>query len=700
MSNEESRFTEYVAELSARVTEKCLLLSESPVDAAPTAFREEGFTEVALEVLQDLGHVVDPEICYLERRFGRHAGKLNAWSYDEDEGRLDLVTAVYRDLAGESSVSAGDVAQAGKRALRVFLASSQPVYEEMEPASSAFDMMQRFHQVKSEVERVRIIVLTDGLAGNPAPLDDEDPGIEVTLDVWDLRRLFRAEASGLAYESITIDLEARLGRPLPCLPAPQVEGVDYAAYLAILPGDLLHSLYHEFGPRLLELNVRSFLQARGKVNRGIRDTLKDEPERFLAYNNGISATAEDVVMVTSASGEAGIRSLRGLQVVNGGQTVASIHRAKDRDGFDLSGVFVQAKITVVEPGLIEDLVPQISRYANTQNRVDEADFSANHPFHVKIQQLSETVWAPGEQHRWFYERARGQYQVAMVREGTTPARKKRFDATTPANQRFDKVFLAKYENAWTQLPHLVSRGSQKNFVAFMERVGRHREGWEPDADYYRELVAKAIIFKRAEKIGRMLKLPGLKAQAVAYTVALVSYRTAGRVNLQAIWNRQQCSQALADTIYDWMPQVWEELTRSAGQRNVGEWCKKDECWRAVQTIDVDVSHQLESELAEGQPLPTVGDRAGQKGQGLTPEDRENIARVMQMSAEHWIHLTGWGSKGGHLAPWQIGIATTLATYAAMGWTKVPSAKQAKQAVAMLALADEEDAWDSMESVTS
>ena len=697
MSSDESRFVEYVAELRARVAERCLQLSETPIDVAPTEFRENGFTEVVLDVLQDLGHVVDPEICYLEHRFGRYAARLNAWTYDEDEARLDLVSTVYNDLTGNTSVPAGELSQVARRALRVFLSASEPVYDEMEPASASFDMMHRLHQVRAEVERIRIIILVNGIAGDLPTLNEDDAGAEVTIDVWDLQRLFRAESSGLAYESITIDLTARLGSPLPCLPAPAADRAGYDAYLAVLPGNLVHSLYHEFGPRLLELNVRSYLQARGKVNRGIRDTLKDEPVRFFAYNNGISATAEEIDVVRTEDGGYGIRTLRGLQIVNGGQTIASIHRAMDRDGVDISDVFVQAKITIVAAENLDELVPQISRYANTQNRVNEADFSANHPFHVRIQQLSETVWAPGEQNRWFYERARGQYQVAKARESTTSARKSRFDSTTPTRQKFDKVLLAKYENAWAQLPHIVSRGGQKNFVAFMERIARHREGWEPDADFYRELVAKAIIYKRAEKIARMLGLPGYRAQAVAYTVALVSYRTAGRVDLGTIWNAQDCSEVLSDTMHSWMPPIWQELSRSAGQRNVGEWCKKEECWRAVQTLGLEVSQELESDLSEGQALPTVGDSAGKKGLGLTAQDRENIARVMQVPTGHWVHLTRWGSKTEHLASWQIGIATTLATYAAMNWTKVPSAKQAKQAVAMLDLAKKEDAWESLEA---
>lgn len=228
------------------------------------------------------------------------------------------------------------------------------------------------------------------------------------------------------------------------------------------------------GSRLLELNVRSFLQARGKVNRGIRDTILSDPGHFLAFNNGISVTAEELGVQRSSDGSLSIRSIKGLQIVNGGQTVASIHRAKNRDKADLSRIAVQAKITVVEPGHQDDLVPFISRYSNTQNKVNETDFSANHPFHVRIQKLSEQIWAPGETSRWFYERARGQWEVARAREGTTPARVRAFDQKAPRKQKVDKTLLAKAVNAWSERPHVVSLGGQKNFVRFMEDVAvRH-----------------------------------------------------------------------------------------------------------------------------------------------------------------------------------------------------------------------------------
>ncbi|MGB5133823.1 MAG: AIPR family protein [Prochlorococcaceae cyanobacterium] len=690
MSATEAGFDRYHEILQSRVLQHVIEAASDNDDVGVVAFREEAFTEVVRETLEDLGQIPDTQICYFDCRLGRGIGKVNAWGLDEENGQVTLLTTIYRGLEAPTSITRTELSQTIERALRVFLEARRDWYSGMEPASDAYDMMQRLHEVRGQVDRVRIVVIVDGYAADIGKVDAPEDGLEVQTDIWDLRRLFRADSSGLPYESIEIDLVQRLGHPLPCIALPE-SGADFDVYLAILPGDLLHQLYHEFGPRLLELNVRSFLQARGKVNRGIRDTLRAEPAAFIAYNNGISATAEWVETVTAGSGLA-LTRLRGLQVVNGGQTVASIHRARDRDRLDLSAVYVQAKLTVVNPAQVETLVPLISRYANTQNRVNEADFSANHPLHVRLQQLSGTVWVPGEQSRWFYERARGQYEVAQQRESSTLAKRRRFREANPPSQRFDKVSLAKFVNTWAQLPHIVSRGGQKNFVNFMEQLKKeHGNRWEPDDAYYRHAIAKAIIFKHAERIARQHRFPGYRANAIAYTVALVSYRTAGRIDLDRVWNEQAPSQALADSIHSWMPEVYKAFIDSAAGRNVTEWCKKEECWRHLQTLDLSLSGEMEEELAEGQALPELGSGgSGSRGSvSLTAQDRENIARVMQIPAEEWVHITGWGSRTGSLKSWQCGIATTLASYAAGGWARIPSGKQASHGVQILAQAERE-----------
>ena len=686
--SDDPRLNEFLAALRAEVNDAAIEEVQGTDDVASVLFREQAFSQVMVEFLEDHGQLADTELCFVEKYFGRAIGKYNGWHVDVDNGVATVITTIYRGLDGLRSITATELTQVIRRAVRAFEAALDGSHRDMEPATCAYDSMEAFHSTSGEIDRLRVVVLGDGFAADPGPFESETSDFEVTVDIWDVRRCFRLASSGLPYEPIAIDVRKRLGRPLECIGVPRSGDRDFDVYMTVLPGDLLHELYHEYGPRILELNVRSFLQARGKVNRGIRDTLKDEPARFVAYNNGISATAEHVEIVSTDRGPA-IAGIRGLQIVNGGQTVASIHRAKERERHDLTDVFVQAKLTCVGPEMIDELVPRISRYANTQNAVREADFSANHPFHVRLQQLSETVWAPGEQTKWFYERARGQYEVAMQRDGTTPARRRRFKQTHPKTQSFDKVELAKYANSWARIPHIVSRGGQKNFAAFMDRLVRQKPAdWEPDEAYFRDTIANAIIFKEAERVARQHAFPGYRANAITYTVALLSYRTAGRIDLGDVWNHQAASEPMRDAIYSWMPLIYDELIESSEGRNVTEWCKKEECWRHIQTIDVTVSSDLQAELSEGQPLPTVGAAGRRSDQALSAEDRENIARVMQVPAQTWVNVVGWGATTGELQKWQCGIATTLASYAAAGWSQVPSAKQAKHGATIMRLAEE------------
>jgi hypothetical protein len=405
---EQARQLAFLSDMKRRVVDKCIEAASGGTDAL---FRVEAFTEVFLDYLQEYGQVSDTEICCVDARAGRSAVRVNAWGVDADGGRLELVATIFHDSFTTSTISAKDIETSIRQAAASVNAAVDGAHRQMEPSAPVFDMFQRIAEVASTLDCVRVVVLVDGIARKPDLPPFDSAGVPVQWDIWDYERLHRVVSVGLPYESLPIDIEQRLGESLPCLKAPGDDG-DYQCYMAVLPGDLLHDLYQDFGPRLLELNVRSFLQARGKVNKGIRDTLLSDPGKFLAYNNGLSITAEEIDVGTRPDGQIGIRSLKGFQIVNGGQTVASVHRAKARDGVDLRTVAVQAKITILRPELADSLVSKISRFANTQNRVNEADFSANHPFHVRLQQLSETTWTPGEQSRWFYERARGQYEVA------------------------------------------------------------------------------------------------------------------------------------------------------------------------------------------------------------------------------------------------------------------------------------------------
>ena len=181
--------------------------------------------------------------------------------------------------------------------------------------------------------------------------------------------------------------------------------------LVVMPGKLLAQIYGLYGARLLEQNVRTFLQARTKVNQGIIRTIEESPGMFFAFNNGLTATAAEVELSQAANGGLGVSAMRDLQIVNGGQTTASILYAQDRDKAVLDEVFVQMKLSVVDSERISDVVPLVSRYANTQNRVSEADFFSSHPFHRELERISRMTPAPARagslvSTKWFYERKR------------------------------------------------------------------------------------------------------------------------------------------------------------------------------------------------------------------------------------------------------------------------------------------------------
>ncbi|MEC8568030.1 MAG: AIPR family protein, partial [Pseudomonadota bacterium] len=350
----------------------------------------------------------------------------------------------------------------------------------------------------------------------------------ISLSVWDLKRLKQFVEQGQARADLVINFADDFGGSVPVLRAST--GSDtLESYLAVIPGWQLANIYEKWGPRLLEANVRSFLQARGKVNKGIRDTIRDEPHMFFAYNNGLSATADSIELEKTEHGFV-LSNATNLQIVNGGQTTASLHAARKLFEQQLENVYVQMKLTIVPNLLTEQVVPRISEYANSQNKVNAADFFSNHPFHVKVEELSRKLLAPaGElgyrETKWFYERARGQYADERARR--TIAERKKFDAEFPKNQFFTKTDLAKIENTFSCLPHIVSLGAQKNFTEFAKNIGKT---WGSNGDsfdelWFKRLIARIILFRAMEKLVSNADWyqGGYRANIVTFGLAKVVY---------------------------------------------------------------------------------------------------------------------------------------------------------------------------------
>ena len=375
-----------IEEFSENIRQDVLALAESDEQ---DMMLFDSFTQTMFDMLSEVGEFDDPLVCYHRAR----GMEISGYGVDEDEGRIDLFLSIHTNSSPPETVTRQRVEVAFRR-LRSFLEwclSGRHI--ELEESSPVFDMAAHIHAFRGSLTKVRLCVITDGRTTIESVPQDQNLGdIAISSSLWDVVRLHRLGTSGRQRETISIDLKERFEEPVPCLQAASTQE-GYRAFLMLIPGDVLRSIYADFGSRLLETNVRSFLQARGKVNRGIRDTIAREPERFLAYNNGITLTAE-TVEVCDVDGGRAVTRLGGLQIVNGGQTTASL-LASDRGRADLSQVYVAAKLIEIADGEVHDeLVRSVSRYANSQNRISEADFSANDPFHVRIEELSRTTWAP------------------------------------------------------------------------------------------------------------------------------------------------------------------------------------------------------------------------------------------------------------------------------------------------------------------
>lgn len=282
------------------------------------------------------------------------------------------------------------------------------------------------------------------------------------------------------------------------------------------------------------------------------------------------------------------------------------------------------------------------------------------------------------QTRWYYERARGQYLDEKGREGTT-ARKNAFEITNPKRQKFTKTDLAKFENTWNQLPYIVSRGAEKNFNEFMV-ILKERGEFQPDRTYFEHLIAKAILFRQTEKLIQKQQYGGYRANIVTYTLALISHKTAQRIDLDRIWKEQSISHVLMDTIIKVSEAVHRHITNPPGGRNITEWCKKEQCWKDLIALDIDIQGELENEL-----IQTDGREKARVDRGIESpdnEDREKISEVMKVSAETWFRLAQWAKETGNLQPWQRSLSYSMGKLA--NRRKEPSRKQAFQALKILA----------------
>lgn len=554
---------------------------------------EQLFTTQAISLLSEGGETADVRISYHESLVPRNRHKINAYAISDNYETLDLFVTILKCTETPLRIQKIDVDNAAKLVFSFLKKAENKEYaNSLEESSEIFDFAHTFNastELRENLVRINIFIITDGIYNGDIPSQKELNQIPVFYRVIDLNYLFNI--SEKEYIPIEIDFEQE-GFEVPCIKA-DIDNSEYQSYLALMPGIALVSIYEQYGARLLEQNVRSFLQFTGKINKGIRNTILEEPHMFLAFNNGIAATANELMLKKTEEGYL-INSIKDLQIVNGGQTTASIYHTWKKDRANIKDIVVQVKLSVIkDKNNFAEIVSRIAEYANTQNKVSVSDLSSNTPFHIELEQLSRNIWAPpanGQSHqtRWFYERARGQYKNARLREGTTKSKLKAFDIKNPKNQFFTKEELAKVVNTWYEVyseeklvigPHIVVRGSQKNYAQFITyNIPENR-----DNKYFEDLISKAILFRTGEKLYGIKpnSIGDMRYITVPYTLALLSSNKSLGIDLSSIWKEQAISEELQSTIYNLMIRVEQFIKMNAPGALYGEWAKKEECWVQV-----------------------------------------------------------------------------------------------------------------------
>ncbi len=592
--------------------------------------------------------------------------QIDGYSYSELEESLSLFIVTPMTYEEDETLIATEANRYINMAA-AFLDNAEYVVANAEESAPGYGFAVDVLGMYSAVRKYKIFLVSDKVKSKAiTKLDNITArGKEVECHVWDIGRIYELSTSSMGREEIVIHFSELGIKGLPCLLASETD--DYKAYLCNIPGIVLANLYNKYGGRLLEGNVRSFLQVRGKVNKGIRYTILNEPEMFFAYNNGIAATAYGI-KVDTFDGISYITEISSLQIVNGGQTTASLATALVKDKRDhseeqIQKISIPMKLSIVVPEKADKLIGNIARYANSQNKVSDADLWSNHPYHIRMEEFSRRIIAPATNGRqygtyWYYERANGQYAQETYK--STPKEKERFAEQHPKNQKITKTELAKYMHVYQQRPDISGLGGQKAFVKFADSIST---AWEKDntvfnEDYFKNAVSVALLFRESDRIVRRQKwYRSYKANIVEYALAKILYTVDKLypdkvVNLRAIWQKQALSQAWVKQIEDASYMIYQYLIREdRGVENVTEWAKREACWNGAKELNYCLFSEFVSEL-ESKLVAEVDAKDAKKMQRLSDKLNAMVA-VVNYGSDGWSTILKWNGEHRIMTPSEI-----------------------------------------------
>jgi hypothetical protein len=650
----------------------------------------EAFINTTIEMLSDAEIISDFVPLHFEGN-GRQNKKIQIDGYyiDDVDSTLSLIVLYPLSNFSEETLTSQEVTKYLDRAT-AFLRDSDYIVNVIEESAPAYGLAADFTRQKGLYSKFRVILLTDQKRSKNLDIigDSSLFGISIEYQIWDIERLHKLAESESTREDIEIDVTEFGDFGIPCISA--VVSDDFQAYLCNVPGIILAEIFNKYGSRLLEGNVRSFIQTKGKVNKGIRNTILNDPNKFFIYNNGIAATVNSIE-IEQRNGISFITRMKDLQIVNGGQTTASLGVAllndtKEHSREKIKMISVPMKLSIVSHEKSSELIPMISRFANTQNKVSDSDLASNHPFHIRMEEASRRITTPNIDGtiqfgtKWYYERANGQYKQETYKAKESD--RKKFEMSNPKKQLFKKVDLAKYVNLYHQLPHIVSQGNQKSFLKFSDWMAQEwdKSDLQFNEDYFKKIVSLAILVNETDKIVREQDWyqGSYKANIVAYTIAKIfsiidkEYKEYA-FDFKSVWQKQGISDNWKNQIRSISKIIYEHLIKSDRQvENVTEWAKRTDCWNQAVELKIRLTEETKNELVF-KSQERQAEKDAKKDQKLVNEINSTV-QVYEYGVENWKYAISWASERGLLNPRDTDL---LKVAVAIEKGRIPSDKQSK-----------------------
>lgn len=667
------------------------------------------FYSQTLDILKENGEFDDPILHWFSKSGRKNRiMQIDGYAFDETDKSLILLIYDFEDSENPSNLINSQIDVLYKRLLAFLDESCNGKIEEYCDDSDDTIKLSRLIKRRMNAEeispdlllKVKFYIITNKiLSSQVKKLKQEDfNGKPVEVNIWHLERFMELEQAG-NNEPIYIDLKKEFNtNGIPCIEGKVGENLGYKAYIAIVPGKLLADIYIAYGSKVLEGNVRAFLGTTGakSVNSGIKRTIISEPTRFFTYNNGIATTAASIEL-ESIDGQNYVTAIEDLQIINGGQTTASLAEAVlKKNNVDLEGIFVPMKLTVIEDRetidddgvrFYDSMVEKIARYANSQNKVTAADFFSNSPFHVLMEQMSKKYLAPpvnGSPNPtgWYYERTKKKYNQEQMK--MTKGERDKFALKFPKKQIIKKEELAKYLYAVECKPDLVARGSNwviKDFGATINEIYK-KDKAQFNEYYFKKCVAATILYRSTDAyLEKLKKIPGAWYTVGGYKMNIVPYSiskiiscipTGYSIDWLKIWNNQEVYPSLMREI-ERVTQITNDFICDSHGVIVTEYCKKKETWEAYKKVPYSLSKEFIDSLISTEYEKEQASDA--KYEQKTTNQVKDVMKIVEKGSGYWKNLLAAAMKQNMLNFKEISLLKVAIDIETTG--KIPSPAQTK-----------------------